>query len=240
MTYLLYAILLFIIAYTSYRSYKVISVYKNNDQYIKCYKQVLIDPIESYIDVCAYVDSELNECFINKGKILKLYVELCKNLDYRNTLEEIDLKKIFLLNNEADKKYIDKNADSFIWLILVIVKAHFLYKKDVLTAIREKIEELKLNDRVEVLTILDTYEMFNMHATKFYKDLLEGNYSEYKYDRDLVGIFKRIAASNLVYMGETIDEISQNDLISFAGSKIGTLYMKDLGIHQKYITKEEE
>ena len=73
----------------------------------------------------------------------------------------------------------------------------------------------------------------------FLTSLLEGSYTQYAYEKNMIGLYKRFSASTLAYSGEPMEEYYKNDLHSFAATLIGKNYLKELDILDKYPPLEE-
>lgn len=219
---------------------RLIKGHSDNKKYVECYKAMcnkeenVKEKIEEFI---ANSKSEANK---NKAKVLLLCVELDNGLDYSKTLEEIDLKDCFFVKDKFNKNVADINSDIYIWIIIAMVKAKKNKDKKLIEAIYEKLN---------ICSEIDNYVEFK--CTQAVKDVLmggkgltlfnslhSGDYIEYKYDKKLIGIYKRIASCILVYMKKPIDEYFEEDLKSFRNTIIGSVLMQDLNIYDKY--KEED
>ena len=98
--------------------------------------------------------------------------------------------------------------------------------------------ENKLNDIVEYKVFKATYESLlekGFEGIDFLKDLLAGNYSNYSYDKQLIGVYKKMAAAILVYTGEPLSEGDDALLKDFVYTQVGNRFMKDLSIIDKYL-----
>ena len=243
---LFFGVMLCLLVYIAYRNFDLIKRYRHNKEYIDCYKEMLSGAEGAYEHVCRYVESESSEEFKNKGRVLKLYQEMDKELDSKQTLEDLDLKAVFCKNGKYSKQQVSINADVFVWLYLDMAKARRLSKFDILNGLDEKIREVtELERRVEYQTALAIYNALcekEDAGVGFLTSLLDGGFATYEYDKNLIGLFKRFASSTLAYSGEPMEDYYRNDLHSFAATQIGSVYMKDLEIYDKYppIEKKEE
>lgn len=241
---ILFIFILAMIAYITYKNISLISRYRFNKKYINIYKDALnntencLENVDKFISNCKDLE------FKNKGKILKLYVELDKGLDYLDTLESIDLKAIYYKNDKISFSNVNLNSDSFIFIMMAMARAKRVNKKDVVEKLSGKIEELtELNNNIEYL---ETIALKNALLEKedkgngLFNSLLDGTYTEHKYEKNLIGLYKRFASSTLVYNKQAIDEYFDGDLKSFSSTLIGRCYMKDLGIYDKYIQTEDK
>ncbi|MBQ1347161.1 MAG: hypothetical protein IIY65_04115, partial [Erysipelotrichaceae bacterium] len=139
-----------LLAYVMYRNFTLISRYRHNKEYIECYKEMLQGTDTAYERINAYIENEKAEEFKNKGRILKLYEQMDMNEDLSGTLNDLDLRAIFLKNGKYSRQQVAMSADVFVWLYMDLAKARRLSKFDVLNALQEKIAGLpELENRVE-------------------------------------------------------------------------------------------
>ena len=236
--YIFAAILVLLVAYVMYRVFSLVSRAKHDKEYIDCYQSVFNQKDGSYEKVCAYVENEKKADFLNKGLILKLCSELDNNIDYKQTLDSINLKDVFSSRGRFSKTQFTNNTDVFVCLFLALAKARKLSKFDVLNSLCEKINSIpELENYIEYQLTRAIYNSLcekEDGGTKFMNSLLEGSYADYGYDRKLIGLYKRFAASTLAYNGELLDDYYRNDLYSFAHTGLGANYLKSLDIYEKY------
>ena len=243
MDILFFIALLCLIFYVGYRNIVLLRRYRHNKEYIECYKKMLNDDENSYENICNYVKDEKIPEFKNKGLVLKLYEEMGQDIDYKETLETVSLKDIFYKKDKVSKQQITLNSDVFIWYYLDMARARRLSKFDVLNALYEKLIALKeLENRVEYQLGIAIYKALSEQddaGVGFLSGLLEGLYTSYAYEKNLIGLYKRFASSTLAYSGEPIEEYYKNDLHKFAGTAIGRNYLTELEIIEKYPPLEE-
>ncbi len=233
-----FGVMLCLLAYIAYRNFGLIKRYRHNKEYIECYKEMLSGTDTAYERICKYIDSETSEEFRNKGRVLKLYQEMEKELDCKDTLEALDLSAIFFKNGKYSRQQVAINADVFVWLYLDMARARRFSKFDVLNKLYEKITAIpELDKRVEYQTAVAINNALLEQedaGVGFLSSLLDGGYAGYEYEKNLIGLFKRFAAATLAYAGEPMEDYYRNDLHNFAGTQIGSVYMKDLDIYDKY------
>ena len=244
---ILFAFILVMIGYITYKNIALISRYRFNKKYVAIYQDALNGTDNCLENIDKFISDCKDEEFKNKGKILKLYVELDKGLDYSNTLESIDLKPIYYKKGNISWSNVNLNSDSFIFIMMAMARGKRVNKNDVVEKLSNKIEELiELNNNIEYL---ETIALKNALLEKedkgngLFNSLLDGTYTEHKYEKNLIGLYKRFASSTLVYNKQAIDEYFDTDLKSFSSTLIGRCYMSDLGLHDKYKeveTKQEE
>ena len=92
----------------------------------------------------------------------------------------------------------------------------------------------------EVIAFFDVLTKSSKDGIKFMNDVLNGSYTEYIYEKNLIGLYKRIASSTLAFKKQDIDEYFINDLHKFSKSKIGASILMSLGIYEKYKPLEDD
>lgn len=237
MEYLLYVLIFAILAYVIYRNVSLYLSYRNNKGYISCYQDLLLNESNVLEKIDNYIATQKSEEAINKARLLKLYALIDNDKDYRETIEQLDFKPVFLENGKASKSKLSFNNDLFVWLYLCLAKARNTSKFDVMETLNEKIEELHLDNRLEIKQCNAIYNALSENDTSgvdFLNDILQGNYIDYEYDKQLIGLYKRFAAATLAYSGEPLEDYFREDLRKFASTMIGQNYLKNLEIYDKY------
>lgn len=241
---LLFVIMIGMLIFISYKNITLIKRYKHNKEYIESYKNVLEDSENAHNIISNYIESETSLEYKNRAKIIKLYCELNKNIDYVETLNDIDLKPIYFNKDKYDNKLVNLNSDSFVFIILSIAKAYECGKNDVGNVLVEKLKAIpELERRLEyqeVIVFFDVLTKSSKDGIKFMNDVLNGSYTEYIYEKNLIGLYKRIASSTLAFKKQDIDEYFINDLHKFSKSKIGASILMSLGIYEKYKPLEDD
>ena len=241
---LMFFILIVMFIFITVKNLSVFSRFKRNKEYIESYKQVLHNDENCYEKICDYVEKEKALDYKNKAAIIKLYCELNNDLDYQKTLDSIDIKAIFYKNEKLNNDYLKYNSDFFIFAMLVQAKAFEKSKIDVIEILVNKLNELTLLDsRLEIKLFNELGKALTNKEDKgleFMRNLIDGNYSEYTYDKNMIGLYKRVAASILAFHNEEFDEYFKNDLHNFSGSIIGACFLRNLGIYETYKPIEEE
>lgn len=242
MEILLFVLMLAILAYVSYRNFKLIGRFSSDRKYIETYRSVLDQEETAYEKVCEYIGTEKSLDLKNKGLLLKLYLELEKDTDYSNTLSLINLKDVFYKNNVFSNNQLSNNVDAFVWINIIMAVARKKSKFEVLNTIMDQLNEIEeLDNRVEYQLSKSIYNCLNEKedgGVGFMADLLEGNYTNYQYDKKLIALYKRFASSSLAYSGEPMEEYYKVDLADFSKSQIGYVYMNALDIYNKYHIEE--
>lgn len=227
------------------KNFKKAGQYRKDKTYIDIYTKILKNEEGAYDELVSYLGSETDTCLKAKSNLIKTYVDLDKhpeNVD--SDIDEIDfMHDIFFDGENFSKEKIILNSEVFIWLILILSKARANTMIDVMNHINDKVsaydEEMK--DYVEYQVYKSAYLSLlekNFDGIKFLKTLLSGEYQEYKYDKNLIGIYKKIAASLLAYMAEPLDEGDDDLIKEFTETLIGSRFTKDLEIYDKYHVEE--
>ena len=244
MEILFFIAMLCLLGYVVYRNITLISRYRQNKEYIECYKDMLHHEDGSYERVCAYIENEKSEEFKNKGRVLKIYQQLDNEEDLSDTLNQLDLKEIFYKNGKYVKSQMAMNNDVFIWFYLDLAKARRLSKFDVLDSLNEQFKQLEgMDHRVEYHLSKAIYNALcekEDAGVEFLSSMLDGGFAQYEYEKNLIGLFKRFASATLAYSGEPMEDYYKNDLHSFAATAIGAAYMKDLEIYEKYLPLSDQ
>ena len=239
----LYVIIIVLLVSTSIKNFTLFKRYKHNKEYIECYKDLLRNNENTLERINNYIENENSNEFKNKGRILKLYQELISDLDYSATLNELNVKDIFYdKNGNLKKDLINFNSDSFLFIMLVLSKAHQMNKDELIEPLTNKVLEVKgLEDHLEVKEIVALNNELLSKDDKgvaLFNSFLDGSYTENIYDKNMIGLFKRIAVSTLAYLNEPFDEFFIDDIKDFAKTLIGKEYTSNLGIYDKYHVEE--
>lgn len=227
------------------KNFKKAGQYRKDKTYIDIYTKILKNEEGAYDELVSYLGSETDACLKAKSNLIKTYVDLDKhpeNVD--GDIDEIDfMHDIFFDGENFVKEKIILNSEVFIWLILILSKARANTMIDAMNHINDKVsaydEEMK--DYVEYQVYKSAYLSLlekNFDGIKFLKTLLSGEYQEYKYDKNLIGIYKKIAASLLAYMAEPLDEGDDDLIKEFTETLIGSRFTKDLEIYDRFHVEE--
>lgn len=227
------------------KNFKKAGQYRKDKTYIDIYTKILKNEEGAYDELVSYLGSETDACLKAKSNLIKTYVDLDKhpeNVD--SDIDEIDfMHSIFFDGENFSKEKIILNSEVFIWLILILSKSRANTMIDVMNHINDKVsaydEEMK--DYAEYQVYKSAYLSLlekNFDGIKFLKTLLSGEYQEYKYDKNLIGIYKKIAASLLAYMAEPLDEGDDDLIKEFTETLIGSRFTKDLEIYDRFHVEE--
>lgn len=244
MDILLFAVMSIVLVYVGIKNFKLIKRYKQNKEYISIYQSVLNNEENSYNLVKNFIENEKTQEFKNKGKIIKLYSELCNDIDSFGTIDDIDLNSIFCKKGQVDKEMTNLNVDSFVFIALAIAKAFEKKKEDVIVKIIDKLKGVEgLKTHLEYNTIISFANSLLSIEDKgipMMRSLLEGTYTDYVYEKNMIGLFKRIASTTLAYNNLDFEEYFKQDLYNFAQSLIGEKLLQSLGMYETYKNIEDK
>ena len=227
------------------KNFKKAGQYRKDKTYIDIYTKILKNEEGAYDELVSYLGSETDTCLKAKSNLIKTYVDLDKhpeNVD--SDIDEIDfMHNIFFDGENFSKEKIILNSEVFIWLILILSKARANTMIDVMNHINDKVSvyDEQMSNYVEYQVYKSAYLSLlekNFDGIKFLKTLLSGEYQEYKYDKNLIGIYKKIAASLLAYMAEPLDEGDDDLIKEFTETLIGSRFTKDLEIYDRFHVEE--
>lgn len=245
---LIFLVILIVLTISMFsKNFKKAGQYRKDKTYIDIYTKILKNEEGAYDELVSYLGTETDACLKAKSNLIKTYVDLDKhpeNVD--NDIDEIDfMHDIFFEGENFVKEKIILNSEVFIWLILILSKARANTMIDAMNHINDKVsaydEEMK--DYVEYEVYKSAYLSLlekNLDGIKFLKTLLSGEYQEYKYDKNLIGIYKKIAASLLAYMAEPLDEGDDDLIKEFTETLIGSRFTKDLEIYERFAPEVKE
>lgn len=244
MDILLFIVMAVLLAYIVFSNIKLIKRYKHNKKYIESYQSIFHNKDNCFQTLETYMNSEDNSEFLNKAKIIKLYYQIDNDLDYKDTLDSLNLREIYYTNGKLNPELVKLNSDSFIFMVLLIGKAHEKGNRESVDSLINKLNECSdMNNYLEykiVISFADILYSNNANGKDFMHSLLDGEYSEYQYDKKMIGLYKRIASCALVYIHEEIDEYFKNDLSIFAKAFIGECLLKSIGLFEKYAPTNED
>lgn len=225
----------------SINNFKKVGQYRKDKTYIDIYTKILKNEDNAYDELVSYIGNESDACLKAKSNLIKIYEDLDKNSDL--VLSEIEesnfMHDIFFEKDAFSKDRVLLNSEVFIWLVLILSKARKQSMVDVMNKLNEKVDAYgnELNYFVEYQVYKSAYMTLlekGIDGINFLKTLLNGEYSNYKYDKNLIGIFKKVAASLLAYAGEPLEEGDESLIGDFTTTLIGHRFTIDLEIYDKY------
>lgn len=187
----------------------------------------------------AYIEKEKDEYYKHKGILLLIYQLLQNDQDVDEALNNIDMHKIFMPNGKYNKNHINLNSDMFIWLMVMFPRLNKLNKED---KIFEKFNDLDsiLSNHLEYRTFKAAYYFIKKDEenSKFLSELINGEYIGMIYDKQLIGVSKRIALSYIASTSKEQNIEYKDELALFSKSYIGSNLLKDLDIYEVYKADE--
>ena len=216
---------------------------KKDGRYVDCYLKVLRDEEGSHENLNNYINEETSPELKNKSLIVKVYTDMLDQQNVSETVERINFEDVFGVNGNNTSERVTRNSDSFVWLILDLAKAKELGNEGLMDTLYEKVSQYAMDNQVEYLVFKAAYEIFKNKEdkdTSFLKKFLQGDYVGYAYDKQLVGFFKKFAATLLVYANEEVAPEDEGMLKDFALTQIGNRLMKSLNLLDRYLVKEND
>ncbi len=245
MNTILLLVLIVLTILMSMNNIKRLKQYRKDKTYIDIYTKILRDTDGAYDELVNYIGSENDACLKTKSELIKLYEDIKDDKDL-SEFDEIDfVKDIFYDGEVFSKDRVTLNSEVFIWFILILSRARNLSMMDVMDNLYNKVSkyEENLNAYIEYQVFKASYNVLlekNEDGVSFLKKLLNGEYTEYTYDKNLIGIYKKIAACLLCYAGEIVEESDEDLIKDFTTTLIGNRFTKDLGIYEKYSPMVED
>ena len=196
------------------------------------------------------IAEETDPAFTAKYQVIKVWASIYHNENemFLENLEKLDIDPLI---SDGKNNTIMNYEDSFFYLLLAIPNRLFYAEEPELMAkYYEKLEPYK-----ETLKNYLVYAL-GMAARKYYQNeedlgremyikLDEGEYGEYKYNKQLIGVYKNIASAFLAGIA-----LQQNDMElyeqqlpyikSFTTSSLGKRWLKELGIELPEETEADE
>ena len=236
---LLYVVLIALVIALTVRNVLQVKNIKNEGAFVKVYTKVLKKEFNAYEEIQKYVADEKNEALKNKARVLLIYEMMLNDETPTKVIDDINFESLFTIKGIYNAKVANNNGDVFLWLALVFAKARNLSMFDVIEGLTKKVNiyEKHLTNQLEYHLfrgICSAINERNDEDAAFLKKLLDGDYVDMTYEQKLIGLYKRIAACYLVFLGDTVEEYFENDLHKFASTLIGGCLMNDLEIIKKY------
>ena len=216
---------------------------KKDEKYINAYTAVLRKEENAAENLELYLAEETNPDLRSKGLLVKVYTDMLADRNPSETIDSIGFNDIFLADGNYVPEKINRNSDSFVWLLLNLSQARSKSMIDIMDKLYEKVTayEDTLGKHVEYLVFKAAYNCLlekDVKGIEFLNKLLAGEYGDYQYDKQLVGVFKKVAAALLVYSGEPIEKEDEDLLYDFALTQVGSRFLSDLELIDRY-RKEE-
>lgn len=209
---------------------------RKDNRYVDAYMKVLRGEEDAKENLNSYIEAETNETTKNRALIVKAYVDD----DPKSVIEAVNYDLVFKPSGQYDTNHLVSISDTFIWLILALSK--YKDNREILDLVYSKVFNEEFNKHVEYLVFKAAYEIISNKEEKdvsFLTSLLSGDYAEYKYDKQLIGIYKKMSVALLVYNGNAVDSEDEDMLKDFVLTQVGGRFLENLNLKEKYIVKEE-
>lgn len=226
--------------YLAYKNTNNLLRYRKEKAYVTLYSDLLKNVEGAVERIDDYVEKTTDVEYKAKAQVIQLYAALTTdNQRIKECLDKLDYYDILFKGNAFDGHKATANSDSFIWTIMIMARARQLSMPDVVIDVFERLNKYEedLQYFVEYQAVKGAYECLmekNGEGVAFLKKLIVGEYEGYRYDKRLIGIYKRMGATMLAYVLEPIDDDYRQDLFSFALTLLGERLMKDLGIYEHF------
>lgn len=210
-------------------------------------EKLFFEKLESYLKITN--DPE----FYMKGIVLNLWGAVFYNHD-DEILPLLDKVNCFpLVDNKGPFKRdtAQLNEDSLYYLCLACCNT--LYgRKDIgkLERFKNKISENSeyLKDTLAYHVSLHAFKLYEEKdelGEEFFKNILDGDYSDYKYAKQLIGMYKDLCQAYLAKIYSVQNRKNDFDLIKediqrFYDTKLGKRYLTELGVNLEWVTSAEE
>ena len=215
---------------------------KKDRYYIQTYQKILKKEDGAKEALDTFIEEEKDDSVKNKALIVKAYQIAEDKGDIKEALEAIDFDKVFLDKEKFSKQKITNNSDMFVWLILLV--SALKDDKSLLDELYNKVTKYDeyLNKFVEYILFKSTYmSVTNQkeYNIEFIHEFLSGNYKDYLYDKQIVGLYKKIAACLLAYNGNMLKEDDKTMISEFIKTYVGKRFRKNLGLSKDFLDKAE-
>ena len=168
--------------------------------------------------------------------------------DFEEKVNSLDLKSI--IKETKNGLSIEGNEDSFFYLALAI--PNILYGNEC-TEERKIIENklLEVDEDIKDQLIIEIgkncQKYYNKEGDKgqrFFERILEGDYAEYIYSKQLIGLYKEICNAMLYKIYDENNDSRKEELLDnlklFASRGVGTRWLKALGLEVPKDKEEKE
>lgn len=203
--------------------------------YKKIYKSVVENDPESINKINEYLKSEKNHYLLAKANILLMYLKLQKRIEVGYEVHNICFEDVFLKNGKYNASFVNLNSDMMIWTLCSLPR---LNEVGQLYQVKEKLLKLKdsLDNHIEYKVFFGTFSILTKDEenAKFLYDLVNGDYSGFQYDKQLIAVTKRIALAYIASQSKEKNIEYADELNILSKTMIGRNLLTDLGIYEVY------
>lgn len=231
-------VLLIVLVYMIIRTAVLGMRTKKNQDMIKILNQ-MDDPDEFYKEADAYIEANKDPEFAQKVAVLRLFADAAYDHDdwFETHLEQLNLNQLLDIGKKK-KDGFSQNEDSFFYLYLAI--PNMLESKGK-TALNEKLNQ-KLStyaDRLHKTMLVAMNQSLQAYYKKegdlglaFDTAVLNGDYAQYTYSKQLVGLYKQMIEAKYTRLardrGDTEAAAAYvDDLKHFSTSRLGKRWLNE-------------
>lgn len=211
----------------------------------------LVKDKDSIFDACdAYFNEMSDPEFVARGHVIKLWALAYHDM-FDAIKEELDNLNLYdLIQNQGRRNHIELNEDSFFFMYIVIPnRLAAMGRLDLCEEVYNKMDTVaEIMDSYLVYAIGEAnrqcYRKSADRGKEFYDKVMEGDYAEYSYTKQLIGTYKSVVqamrAKLFADAGEMdkLEEIKE-DLKYFDQMSLGHRYLEELDL-TKYLEEETE
>ena len=225
---------------------------KKNKKLIKVVDQMHDE--DTFFRSCSeMIETIKDKEFEAKGRDLQLWGSVLYNKEelFHSTLEQLNLDDLILRDEKNPKKNgIDFNEDSFFYLYLACPnRLFYMNRMDLMDELWEKLDTA--DDDLKNYLVCEIgkqdrlfYKGDRTGCTEFYKKVLDGNYSEFKYSKQLIGLYKDVITCMLARVYQEQNDTAEYeelipDLKEFNKSRLGDRYIQELNLSIPEDKKED-
>ncbi len=225
---------------------------KKNKKLIKVVDQMHDE--DTFFRSCSeMIETIKDKEFEAKGRVLQLWGSVLYNKEelFHSTLEQLNLDDLILRDEKNPKKNgIDFNEDSFFYLYLACPnRLFYMNRMDLMDELWEKLDTA--DDDLKNYLVCEIgkqdrlfYKGDRTGCTEFYKKVLDGNYSEFKYSKQLIGLYKDVITCMLARVYQEQNDTAEYeelipDLKEFNKSRLGDRYIQELNLSIPEDKKED-
>ncbi len=225
---------------------------KKNKKLIKVVDQMHDE--DAFFRSCSeMIETIKDKEFEAKGRVLQLWGSVLYNKEelFHSTLEQLNLDDLILRDEKNPKKNgIDFNEDSFFYLYLACPnRLFYMNRMDLMDELWEKLDTA--DDDLKNYLVCEIgkqdrlfYKGDRTGCTEFYKKVLDGNYSEFKYSKQLIGLYKDVITCMLARVYQEQNDTAEYeelipDLKEFNKSRLGDRYIQELNLSIPEDKKED-
>ena len=238
-----YTLCIIVFIYMTYKNILMIRDNKKTRNYTKLYREMLAKEKDVYQKTQESIAKEKEPIMVSRYACLALSMEMEKGMEYRPTLHQIDLKRMFYYNGKMNQQSISGYTDTFLWLSCALAHAHRNKDKKAMDAVMSLFDNIKdeLQDRLEYKYLEAEYNAFTGKGDhSLIDDMIEENYGSLKHDKNFVTTYKRCAEVIKDGIGEEINFDISDSIGEFAKLSIGEYFLKAVGNYSKYEPEEFE